>query len=591
MNRRTLLWTVYPYYLVIILGSLALTAWYASDQMTRLYFDETTSALETRAQLVERQVLRFMIQDDRVSIQRLSSELGALSETRITVIGADGTVLGDSDQDPAVMESHGSRPEIATAFGGVTGVETRYSNTLQRTMMYVAIPVRVNGNIIGAVRTSQSFTAVQQALDELYRRFLIGGVIIALLATVVSYLVFRRLTRPLRELQIGAERFSRGDLQVRLAAPEIVEIAALAEAMNLMAGQLDSRIGTVAQQRNEREAILSSMFDGVIALDAGERITSINRAAAELFGTDHDRAVGLPLYEVARSPVLRDLIGQAADAVDVAEAEFIINNPDERHLQAHATALMNNHGDRVGTVLVFTDITRLKRLERMRRDFVANVSHELKTPITAISGSVETLADGAIDSREDSRKFLEMIARHSSRLGHLVDDLLSLARLEAEIDRGEIPLERGSIKQVLNSAAQACSQQAADRRVNLEVECPDDLQADLHTSLMQQAITNLVDNAIKYSDSDTSVTIRAYARAGRTVIEVEDRGCGIEPQHLPRLFERFYRVDTARSRETGGTGLGLAIVKHITLAHHGSLDIVSTPGRGSTFRLYLPSPL
>ena len=591
MKRRTLLWTVYPYYLIIILGSLALTAWYASNQMTRLYYEETTSVLETRAQLVERQVARLITQDDRAAIQKLSSELGALSGTRITVVGADGTVLGDTDENPVAMESHGARPEIATAYHGQTGVATRYSNTLQRTMIYVAIPVTVDGVIIGAVRTSQSFTAVQQALDELYRRFLIGGIVIALLATIVSYLVFRRLTRPLRDLQIGAERFSRGDLQVRLAAPNIVEIAALAEAMNLMAGQLDSRIGTVAQQRNEREAILSSMFDGVIALDAGERITSINRAAAELFGADRDRAVGLPLYEVARSPVLRDLIGRASNAVDVTEEEFTINNPDERYLQAHATALLNNGGERIGTVLVFTDITRLKRLERMRRDFVANVSHELKTPITAISGSVETLADGAIDSREDSRKFLEMIARHSSRLGLLVDDLLSLARLEAEIDRGEIPLERRSVKKVLDAAAQACSQQAADRRVSLEVECPDDLQVDLHTSLIEQAITNLVDNAIKYSDFDTAVTIRAYAESDRTVIEVEDRGRGIEPQHLPRLFERFYRVDTARSRETGGTGLGLAIVKHITLAHHGSLDIISTPGRGSTFRLYLPRPL
>jgi two-component system phosphate regulon sensor histidine kinase PhoR len=497
-------------------------------------------------------------------------------------------VLGDSDKDPSLMENHGARSEIAAAYRGQVGTETRFSNTLQTTMMYVAIPVEIRGKIVGVVRTSYPVTAVEQALNTLYNRLIISGLIITALATLISLVVFRRLTRPLRDLQEGARRFAEGQLKSKLPTPDTEEIAALAESMNQMAANLDSRIDTITKQRNEREAILTSMSEGVLALDAGGNIVGLNKAAARFFEIDLEQVRGKVIHEVVRIADLHVLVEKSISGPGKAEMEITLPGETERCFQVHGTALTDATNNRVGVVLVFNDITRLKKLETIRQDFVANVSHELKTPITAITGSVETLLDGAIDNPEDHRRFLKMIARHADRLNTLVEDLLSLARLESEVERREVRLTRHNVAEILKSSVLAYQEDSIEHHV--KVTCDPGLEADFNRTQLEQAVTNLIDNAIKYSDPGTTVSVKADVVDDEIVISVRDRGCGIESRHLPRLFERFYRIDKARSRQAGGTGLGLAIVKHVALAHRGRVSVDSRPGEGSTFRIHLPLP-
>jgi len=590
MKRRLLLWRVYPYYLLIIVAALALTALFAAGEMRRLYINGLAEELEAHARLVVRQLKPLLADSTATSVDHECKELAGLSDTRITVIDTTGAVLGDSEKDPRTMENHGSRPEIAVAFTGATGMQTRFSNSLQITMIYVAIPIESDGRIVGVVRTSRPITNVEGAMSTLYGRIAVGGLLVAGLAMLMSFVVMRRLTRPLRELQEGARRFARGDLALKLPVPDTAEIAALAVAMNRMAAQLDARMRAVAQERNEREAILSSMAEGVLALDTNEKIASMNQAAARLLNLDALSATGRPVRDVLRSTALYDLIDDTFKSLRAEEREMSFPAVSERRLLVHGAALRDAAGERCGTVLVFNDITRLKKLESIRREFVANVSHELKTPITAIIGSVETLQSHSADSPEDTARFLDMIAKHSDRLNSLVDDLLTIARLESEAERDEIVLTRDRISDVLEAAVQACREIAAQKQVTIDCDCDDSFEADIHPTQLEQAVTNLIDNAIKYSDAGSTVAVAASEEGDEVVISVQDQGCGIESKHLPRLFERFYRVDRARSREAGGTGLGLAIVKHIVLAHKGHITVDSTPGAGSTFRIHLPRP-
>ncbi|MCK4655560.1 MAG: PAS domain-containing protein [candidate division Zixibacteria bacterium] len=588
MRRHRLFWKIYPYYLIIIVISLALTAWYGSREMRAMYTDEISDTLEARARIAGRLLKPILMKGDTVLLDRECKEIASLSNTRVTIVNAEGIVFGDSNEDPSFMENHGTRPEIVQAYGREIGVTTRYSNTLQTTMMYVAIPVIENDEVIAVVRTAIPVSGVKDTLTSFHRNIIIGGIVIVALAAMISVVVLRRLTDPLRELRDGAGRFADGDLHSMLQIPDTEEIADLAESMNSMAGQLDARISTIAEQRNEREAILSSMSEGVLALDANEKVVSLNRVASDFLGLDPEQSRGRAIYEVIRIPSLLEFIERALHSPDTTEIQISLPGTVERYLQARAATLKDSSSERVGVVLVLNDITRLKKLENIRRDFVANVSHELKTPITAIAGSIETLLDGALDSPDDNRRFIEMIARHSERLNSIVEDLLSLARLESETVKEEVVLTHGQLAEVLQASVLACRERIAQRHVEITCSCDHDLEANMNKFQLEQAITNLIVNAIKFSDPGSSVTVEAISTDNEIVISVRDNGVGIAAEHLPRLFERFYRVDKARSRKEGGTGLGLAIVKHVAVAHGGHVSVDSAPGKGSTFRVHLP---
>ncbi len=590
MPRKKIFWRLVTPYFVVIIISLLVLSWFALGSLRDFYLNQTEDDLLSRAHLIENQVKRILTSnpDSPAAIDSLCKRQGELSSTRLTVMLPSGVVIGDTDEEPAVMESHGSRREMRRALEGQVGQSIRFSNTLQVSMMYVAIPVFSGSDIIAVIRTSVPIAAIEDALDGLQFRIIVGGFVIALMAMLANFYISRRIARPLEQLKRGADLFARGELGHKLPVADSEEIGRLAEAMNSMARELNDRINTVVRQRNEREAILSSMAEGVIAVDASENILSLNHAAEKMMNITEDEARGRSVQEVLRNTELQRLVVETLDSGLTVEGEIRVNGHGERLLHVSGDMLKDADGNSIGAVVVLNDLTKLKQLERVRKDFVANVSHELKTPITSIKGFVETLLDGAIDNRADAEKFMTIIGKHADRLSSIIDDLLSLSRIEEEAEEKQIELRSVSLRAVLSSAVQICQNKADAAQVKLELDCPESVQAELNPHLIEQAVVNLIDNGIKYSEGGDEVIVRAETVGQEILISVQDNGCGIKQEHIPRLFERFYRVDRARSRDLGGTGLGLAIVKHIVLAHKGVVEVKSTYGKGSTFTIEIP---
>ena len=488
------------------------------------------------------------------------------------------------------MENHFDRPEFQTALKDQVGMEIRPSDTLDQEMMYVAVPVKdAGGNIIAVVRTSLSTTDLQGTLRLISRDIVHYGLMIAVVLAVMSFLFSWKLSRPLNLLRQGAERFAAGDLSHRLEVPESREIGTLADAMNKMARRLDERIKTIIAQKNEQQAVLSSMIEGVIAVSVDGNVLSLNNAAAKMLNESTEKAVGRSMEAVVRNTELQRFVRQALKSDKAIESHILLHETGqpEQNIQVHGTALQDDSG-KVGVLVVMNDVTHIRRLEQVRRDFVANVSHELKTPVTSIKGFIETLLDGAMNKPEDSQRFLEIIARQTDRLNSIIDDLLTLSRVEQQSEQTELSMEPVKLKSVLAAAVSLCEIKATEKQIQISVDCEESIQHNANALLLEQAIVNLVDNAIKYSGPESRVRLAVESDEREVKIHVHDEGCGIAKEHLPRLFERFYRVDKARSRNLGGTGLGLAIVKHITQSHRGWISVESHLGEGSTFTLHLP---
>jgi two-component system phosphate regulon sensor histidine kinase PhoR len=588
MGKRRLLWQFYLSYLIIILVSLLVIAWYASRSLRQFYYKQTAADLKIRAYLVKDQFQEQLIPAKARRLDLLCQELSRKSSTRITVILPSGKVIGDSEEDSGTMDNHAERPEIRQALAGNIGTSVRFSHTLQEDMIYVAVPVEKGKDILGVLRTSIPVTAINSALRDIYAKITIAGLLVAVLASTVSLVISRRISRPLEEMRQGAERFAKGDLRHKLKVPDSQAISALAQSMNQMAAQLDERIRTIEQQRNEQEAVLASMVEGVVAVDKEERLLSLNKAAAQLLEADLNKAQGKGLHEVVRNIDLQQFVARVLVSSEPLEAEILLHKGSTRFLQLHGTALCNGQGQNIGALVVLNDVTRLRKLENIRRDFVANVSHELKTPITAISAAVETLFDGALHEPEETGRFLKIVSKQANRMNAIIEDLLTLSRIEQEAETAEILLGKHRIEDVLCAAIQTCEIKASAKNIKIELSCQDDIRAMINPPLLEQALVNLLDNAIKYSEPKSTIQVNSTKSNTEVIISVRDHGCGIGKEHLPRLFERFYRVDKARSRKLGGNGLGLAIVKHIVQAHGGKLSVESAPGVGSCFSIHLP---
>jgi two-component system phosphate regulon sensor histidine kinase PhoR len=590
MSSRRLFWQLMPTYLLITLVAVLTVSGLAIRYLKQFYLRQAETDLAERAALVMNQVAPRLAGANPEVIDPICKEHGLTTHTRVTILAPDGRVIGDSHEDPARMDNHAGRPEVAEALRNRAGFAERYSDTLHQKMIYAAFPAREDGRLVGVVRTAIPMTAFEQSLNAIIFRIGLSVLAVILAAGLVSYLVSSQISRPLEEMTAAAERFARGDFNRRVPVPESRELGRLADSMNWMAAQLDDQIGAIQLHRNEEEAVLSSMVEGVLAVDEQERIINLNPAAARLLGVDAAAAQHRDLLEVIRNVDIQRLVSRVLESHQPAEGDVLLHENGTRHLQAHGTPLRDAKGLPMGALVVLHDVTRLKQLEGMRRDFVANVSHEIKTPITSIKGFVETLQDGAIDEPENARRFLGIIAKQVDRLTSIIDDLLSLSRIEKENERGEIMLEPGNVRDVLETALEICAHRAEARRVRVERIPGEPIRMPINAALLEQAVVNLVDNAIKYSPENTRVEVRAAVNGRETVIEVADEGPGIPAEHLDRIFERFYRVDKARSRAMGGTGLGLAIVKHIAHAHGGRVEVESVVGKGSTFRIHLPNP-
>jgi len=588
-KKKRLLWQLFLSYLFIIFLALVSVTWYTLSSLQDWYLEQKASDLEVQALLLERHILENLNLEKRIIIDDLCKKIGKRASTRITVILPSGEVVGDSEEDPANLDNHRDRPEVRDALTGLIGKSTRYSRTLEKEMIYTGIPIKRNNKTVAVIRTSMPLTAIEQTVSDIRGKIAVGGLIVVIIAAFFSLMVSRSISLPIEQIRRWAGSIAEGEFSSRPPDVKTEELGALSDSLNHMALQLRERINTIVQQRNEIEATLSSMSEGVIAVDAEERIININQAAAQMFACNPAKAKGRSVQEVIRNTLLHQFVKDVLTRHEPVEKNMVVHSDGERFLNGHGTLLKNPNEEQIGALIVLNDITRLRRLENIRREFVANVSHELKTPVTAIKGFVETLGDGKTKNPVKTERFLNIIAKHVDRLEMLIEDLLDLSKIERESERNEILLSEGKIIDVITNAVEMCQDKALAKGIEIRLSCPDDTVSKMDAQLLEQAFINLLDNAIKYSDERDSVSIKAFKTDDELIISIQDFGCGIAKEHLPRLFERFYRVDKARSRKLGGTGLGLSIVKHIAQAHGGKVSVESSPEKGSTFKIHLPT--
>ncbi len=603
MSRRKLIWQLYPSYLVVTLAALIAVTAYCSRYFREVYHNQVRDALSQLAGIAAEQVRTSLETEGPPGVDRLCKRLAGSNArgTRLTVVAPSGQVLGDSHEDPAGMENHLGRPEILEALRHGAGSSVRFSPTLGTQMMYTAVVVQEQDRPIAVIRAASPLTEIDRALNGMYVHLLWAGLAIATGAAVLSLLISRRISQPIIGIERIAERFAAGELDLRVPTPASAELATLAGSLNRMAVQLGERITTITAQRNELDAILSSMAEGVFAVDNRGCIVSANPAVAELLGLSPAEAQGRQVEEVIRNVDLQQFVRQTLAGVQPAEMDISLpldgarppNGNDQawessRSFTLHGAGLTDARGRRTGAVIVLNDMTRVRRLEAIRRDFVANVSHELKTPVTSIQGFVEALVEGGVKEPAQVERYLSIIARHASRLNSIIDDLLTLSRLEEAGERRALSFDVSPVKPVLAEAIDLSGVKADEKRITIELACDDAVEARINPPLLEQAVINLIDNAVKYSPEGSRIRVETRQDRTQVSIAVIDEGCGIPPEHLPRIFERFYVVDKSRSRKLGGTGLGLAIVKHIAQAHGGRVAVASTPGKGSTFTIHLP---
>jgi two-component system phosphate regulon sensor histidine kinase PhoR len=587
-TRKKFIWRLFFSYIFIALGALVAAGWYFVHSLDAFLRDVVVVELSERARLLQYQILPHLEPFHPAAVDAICKQSGKAAETRFTVILPSGAVIGDTWETPQNMDNHAGRPEVAGALAQGQATSKRFSNTLQQNVIYVAIALRKDSQPLAVVRAAIPLARMETQIARIRAEFLGIVAIVALLALMVTFAISRQYGRKMQELKQGAARLAEGELAHRLAIPDSEELAGLAESLNRMAAQLESRLQTVVSQRNQLETVLSSMLEGVIAVSRDERILSVNQAAARWFDLDPEKVRDRSLPEAIRTLAIQKFVKRSLTSRTPVEDDVTVYRNGERILNIKSAPLLDVGPEPIGMLLVFSDVTQLRRLEDMRREFVANVSHEIKTPLTAIKGFVETLHHNIVDTPEEARRFLGIISKHVERLNTIIEDLLMLSRIENEGERGDIRRENTRLHDILCDAAQICRPQADEKRIRIEIAGDEELAAMVDPVLLEQAVVNLLDNAVKYSNPEKPVRVLARTADHEIQIQVQDHGIGIEKKHLPRLFERFYRVDKARSRALGGTGLGLAIVKHIAQAHGGHVAVESRPGEGSRFTIHLP---
>ncbi|MCX7878844.1 MAG: ATP-binding protein, partial [Ignavibacteria bacterium] len=395
--------------------------------------------------------------------------------------------------------------------------------------------------------------------------------LIALISLILLFLILYPMVKPVDEIEKKSSRFTSGDYSVKIFPPKDPQLRKIADSLNSMAQQLEEKLDIIGEQSNLQKAVLESMKEGVIAIDYDERLIFINKTACDMLYIEGKYLEGRTLQEVVRVSEIQKFFKKIINEKESQETEIILREND-KYLQLSGTLLYDADNHELGALVVLNDITNIKYIDTLKKDLVANVSHELKTPITTIKGFIETLREGAINEPTNAVRFLDIISKHIERLNLIIDDLLTLSKLEQKSEEA-VELKDEQIKPLLESVREDYEQIYSKKKITVDINCDEKLMARINRHLIEQAISNLLDNAIKYSDKKTRIEIGAYEENGQICIYVEDEGYGISEEHIPRLFERFYRIDKGRSRDEGGTGLGLAIVKHIVNVCGGKVDV------------------
>jgi two-component system, OmpR family, phosphate regulon sensor histidine kinase PhoR len=577
---RSIQWRITIYFILVVLIIMAVLGVYLVNSTRNCQLDNLRSQLESEASIAAQASLPgFLTPDEPTFLNELARKLGSEIETRVTIVALNGTVLGDSEEDPAAMENHAERPEIADALEGRVGESTRYSTTLGQKMMYVAVPVLHQDDTLalGVVRVSLPLTVVENAVRRVTASIIIATAVATVLVILAAWVIARITTRPIRRLTFASRRIASGELGQKIAMETEGEVGELTRAFNEMSAKTKELVEAISEDRAKLSTILNNMTDAVIMIDSEANISLANRAAENLF--DSKEAKDKRLIEVVRDHEVDELLKLCLRTARMQAVQYE-SSISRRYLRAIAVPIAQN-----AVLFLFQDLTELKNLQTTRRELIGNISHEFRTPLAGIKAMVETLRDGAVDDKEAATDFLGRIDSEVDRLTQLVAELTELSRIET--GKAELKKEQVNLNHLAEEVISRLSSQA--ERQNLSVS--GDFAADLPSvpadkDRVRQVITNLLHNAIKFTRPGGKIKVTTRTLPDSVVVDIADTGVGIPREELARIFERFYKGDKSRAGE--GTGMGLAIAKHVVEAHGGSIWVQSEEGKGSTFSFSLP---
>lgn len=584
MRRFKTFWILFLSQVFLLLINLILQYVIINQSFTGFYFEEKEKTLLEEAYIIENQVSSLIVLGNFNDLQNWIINFGKKINSRLTVVLPSGQVIADSQSPLNHLDNHKDRPEIKKAFEGKVGMSIRFSDTLNQETIYLAIPIENNKNQIGVLRLSESTENLRSSLKGTFLKFFLGSSLVILALVLIIGFYSKSLTLSLEKISSITENFSNKGFseKMKVGPWDSYEISSLVKSLNKMSDLITDQINKIIKQKKEQEAVFSSMLEGVLTIDIDRKIYKINHSAKKIFHLEMEKEYrGIPLKEVIRTKKVEDFYDEIIVTKGFLEREIILEN--DQIFQVHGSVIQGEAENILGALLVFNDISGLRKLESHRRDFVANVSHELKTPLTTISGYLENIIDGTVDSPEDQLKFLKIVQKQSLRLEKIIEDLLILSQVEMDTN-GLLSGEVLEISPILSSAKSLFN----EKTENIIVDCEKNLKARVNSHLLEIAIGNLLGNALRYGNKNSPIKLAAKTINGEIEISVKDEGIGISAEHHHRLFERFYSVDKSRSREFGGSGLGLSIVKHIALAHNGHVSVESAPGKGSKFSIFIP---
>lgn len=578
--KINLFYKVFLTYMLIVALSMIIVGFQGARQIKARLVDGIEANLLKHAEII----------DSTASLEEIADTVKGLAEitdARITVIDVTGKVLADSEADASAMDNHIHRTEIQEANLKGRGSATRFSRTRQIDMLYVAVPIKSEAGFSGYVRIARPLSEITRSIHELVLLIFQTFTLIGVLSFLISFVFASRFVSPIQEMVRHTRNLQEGEKFGTLLIDSQDEMGQLARNINYIVSELEEKVKSATEEKGKLEAVLGSMAGGVLILDKDDRIESLNAACERIMSVQESDITGKTPIEAFRNVELQKAIDRFRHTSPPAPQDIYLDMEGTTILDGHISPVQGLPGDEKKTMIVFHDVTRLKQLEKVRSDFVANVTHEIKTPLTAIVGFVETLRDGALDERETALGFLGVIDDHARRLNRLVDDLLIISAIE--LGEKKLEFETLSVDGIIESVVPLVEQAAKAKKITIGVDIPPDvnsLRGDRDS--LGQILLNVLNNAVKFTPEGGSISVTASTVDEGVVIRVEDTGIGIPKNEIPRLGERFYRVDKMRSRELGGTGLGLSIVKHLMDAHGGMVQIESQVGRGTTVSLVFP---
>ena len=575
-------------FLIVLTALVGIMGIYVGKLLKNTYLDILENRLSKEAKIISDDILFNNLFENPEQLQNQIIQFSQGISSRITVIDKEGKVLADSESDPHTLPNHLYRPEVQDALKTGMGHTKRYSVTVKHDMLYIAIPMVHQEDITGVIRLAVPETTISETMKKIWFSLAIGLLVTFIVFGIVIGNVSRMITRPIEEIIKVTREVTGQNYKKRIGINPKGELGQLAQAINYMIENLEQQMSTLKENKQRLQGIINNMFSGILLISDTRRVVLANEASTRLLGHSLENLIGRSYQDIGKNTGLLPLIERCFECGEKVRDEIHLYFPEEKIIDVNLASYKNDTGEIKGVIVLLHDITSIRRLEKLRSEFVTNVSHELKTPITSIKGFTETLLDGALEDQEISRNFLTIINEESDRLYRLISDILDLSRVEQK--KMPLQIEEINITKLIKETASILREEARDKGIALILPATDNpviLEGD--SDRIRQILLNLVSNGINYTSENGEVIIKVSETSEEEVeLQVSDTGKGIAPEHLPRVFERFYRVDKARTRESGGTGLGLAIVKHLVESHHGHIAVESQEGIGTTFTISLP---